>query len=78
MSGTVMDSTSDGIEYYHGTKAELNVGDPIEPGFRSNYGSRRQRTLRLSHGYARCCCKVLNSLKGRGWQDLRRGTNRFY
>ncbi len=42
MSGTVMDSTSDGIEYYHGTKAELNVGDLIEPGFRSNYGSRRQ------------------------------------
>ncbi|MBK6292104.1 MAG: NAD(+)--rifampin ADP-ribosyltransferase [Ignavibacteria bacterium] len=37
-----MDSTSDGIEYYHGTKAELNVGDLIEPGFRSNYGSRRQ------------------------------------
>ncbi len=42
MSGTVMDSTSAGIEYYHGTKAELNVGDLIEPGFRSNYGSRRQ------------------------------------
>jgi len=30
------------IEFYHGTKADLIVGDLIEPGFRSNYGSRKQ------------------------------------
>ena len=30
------------IDFYHGTKADLKIGDLIEPGFRSNYGSRRQ------------------------------------
>ena len=28
--------------YYHGTKAELNMGDLIGPGYVSNYGSRRR------------------------------------
>jgi rifampin ADP-ribosylating transferase len=28
--------------YYHGTKAQLNVGDLIAPGFNSNYGKRKQ------------------------------------
>jgi len=28
--------------FYHGTKADLKVGDLIERGFSSNYGSRRQ------------------------------------
>jgi rifampin ADP-ribosylating transferase len=28
--------------YYHGTKAALNVGDLIEPGYASNYGRRKQ------------------------------------
>ena len=28
--------------FYHGTKADLNLGDLIEPGFNSNYGSRKQ------------------------------------
>lgn len=28
--------------FYHGTKANLNIGDFIEAGFRSNYGSGRQ------------------------------------
>jgi rifampin ADP-ribosylating transferase len=28
--------------YYHGTKAQLNVGDLITPGFNSNYGKRKQ------------------------------------
>lgn len=28
--------------FYHGTKADLNVGDLIGRGFVSNYGSRRQ------------------------------------
>lgn len=28
--------------YYHGTKAKLNLGDLIVPGFASNYGSRKK------------------------------------
>lgn len=28
--------------FYHGTKAILKIGDLIEPGFNSNYGSRKQ------------------------------------
>ncbi len=28
--------------YYHGTKADLNPGDMIEPGYNSNYGKRKQ------------------------------------
>ena len=28
--------------FYHGTKANLNPGDLIEPGFNSNYGKRKQ------------------------------------
>ncbi len=28
--------------YYHGTKADLKVGDLIGPGYASNYGSRKQ------------------------------------
>ena len=31
--------------YYHGTKADLNVGDLIEPGYASNYGKRKQATF---------------------------------
>jgi rifampin ADP-ribosylating transferase len=29
-------------KYFHGTKAVLEVGDLIEPGYVSNYGSRRK------------------------------------
>lgn len=29
-------------QYYHGTKADLQTGDLIEPGFRSNYGQRNK------------------------------------
>jgi hypothetical protein len=29
-------------QYYHGTKAQLNIGDTIVPGFRSNYGKGRE------------------------------------
>ena len=29
-------------EFYHGTKANLNLGDLIAPGFNSNYGTNRQ------------------------------------
>lgn len=28
--------------YYHGTRANLNPGDLIEPGFNSNYGKRKK------------------------------------
>jgi rifampin ADP-ribosylating transferase len=28
--------------YYHGTKADLKVGDLVEPGYVSNYGKRKQ------------------------------------
>ncbi len=28
--------------YYHGTRADLRLGELIEPGRRSNYGTRRQ------------------------------------
>ena len=30
------------VTYYHGTKANLNQGDLIEPGFNSNYGNRNK------------------------------------
>jgi Rifampin ADP-ribosyl transferase len=33
--------TADQPVYYHGTRADLRVGDLIGPGFVSNYGSRR-------------------------------------
>lgn len=29
------------VSYYHGTRADLKPGDLIEPGYRSNYGTRR-------------------------------------
>jgi hypothetical protein len=38
-------ATLDNLEsqtYYHGTKADLKVGDLIEPGYASNYGKRKQ------------------------------------
>lgn len=28
--------------FYHGTRADLKPGDLIEPGYRSNYGARKQ------------------------------------
>jgi hypothetical protein len=33
---------SESQTYYHGTKADLQVGDFIEPGYVSNYGKRKQ------------------------------------
>ncbi|MQA38770.1 NAD(+)--rifampin ADP-ribosyltransferase [Rugamonas aquatica] len=30
------------MEYYHGTRADLKEGDLIEPGYASNYGSKRK------------------------------------
>lgn len=33
---------SDSQTYYHGTKADLKVGNLIEQGYASNYGQRKQ------------------------------------
>jgi Rifampin ADP-ribosyl transferase len=33
---------TDSPTYYHGTKADLKVGDLIAPGYASNYGKRKQ------------------------------------
>jgi len=33
---------TDSQTYYHGTKADLKVGDLIGPGYASNYGKRKQ------------------------------------
>lgn len=30
------------MQYFHGTKANLNIGDLIQPGYNSNYGSRKK------------------------------------
>jgi rifampin ADP-ribosylating transferase len=32
----------DSLRFYHGTKANLEIGDLIEPGFNSNYGKRKK------------------------------------
>ena len=36
------DNHQNSERYYHGTKANLNPGDLIEPGFNSNYGKRKK------------------------------------
>ena len=36
---------SDSLTYYHGTKADLQVGDLIAPGYASNYGRRKQASF---------------------------------
>jgi hypothetical protein len=35
------DAMTDSPTYYHGTKADLKVGDLIAPGYASNYGKRK-------------------------------------
>jgi Rifampin ADP-ribosyl transferase len=34
--------------YFHGTKADLKVGDLVEVGFNSNYGQRKMRNTFFS------------------------------
>ncbi len=44
----VMKKTPDNLyaqTFYHGTKASLQQGDLIEPGFNSNYGSRKKASF---------------------------------
>ena len=36
---------ADSQTYYHGTKADLQVGDLLEPGHASNYGKRKAGTF---------------------------------
>ncbi|CAN5229892.1 NAD(+)--rifampin ADP-ribosyltransferase [soil metagenome] len=36
------ETTRETTIYYHGTKADLNPGELISPGFNSNYGKRKQ------------------------------------
>jgi len=42
MTGNRNGTMTDSHAYYHGTKADLKVGDLIEPGYASNYGKRKQ------------------------------------
>ncbi|MHB1058834.1 MAG: NAD(+)--rifampin ADP-ribosyltransferase [Rhodanobacter sp.] len=42
MAGHRNDAMTDPQTYYHGTKADLKVGDLIEPGHASNFGKRKQ------------------------------------
>ena len=39
MTGIAMPSAQ---PFYHGTKADLKTGDPIGPGYASNYGKRKK------------------------------------
>ena len=34
--------------FYHGTKADLQIGDVLEPGFSSNYGEQAKANLSIS------------------------------
>jgi rifampin ADP-ribosylating transferase len=38
---SAIDDPSSG-PFYHGTKADLKVGDWIKPGYNSNYGARKR------------------------------------
>jgi hypothetical protein len=42
MAGNRSFPMTDSQTYYHGTKADLKVGDLIEAGYASNYGQRKQ------------------------------------
>lgn len=41
-SVTTPSKALDSGPFFHGTKADLNPGDLLEPGFASNYGERKQ------------------------------------
>jgi hypothetical protein len=42
MAGHRNDAMTDAPTYYHGTKADLKVGDLVVPGHASNFGKRKQ------------------------------------
>jgi rifampin ADP-ribosylating transferase len=46
MRGATLAASDEGISgpFYHGTKADLRIGDLITPGYRSNYGQGVRRT----------------------------------
>jgi hypothetical protein len=41
MTANGSDAMAESPTYYHGTKADLKVGDLIAPGYASNYGKRK-------------------------------------
>lgn len=45
MTGNRRGEMTDSQTYFHGTKADLEVGDLIEPGYASNYGRKKQATF---------------------------------
>jgi len=42
MKGSETDGNPNAQTFYHGTKATLQPGDLMEPGFASNYGAGKQ------------------------------------
>jgi len=38
---TEASTSGNSLQYYHGTKGDLKIGSLIEPGYHSNYGSRK-------------------------------------
>lgn len=40
--GVIIQEWQSSITYYHGTKADLKIGDLIQPGFNSNFGQRNR------------------------------------
>jgi hypothetical protein len=70
---------TDSQTYYHGTKADLNVGDLVAPGYASNYGKRKQATfVYLSATLDAAIWGGRAGRRHRTWQDLHRGTNRIH
>lgn len=41
-NATKISEVTDTGPFYHGTKANLNIGDLLEPGYKSNYGERKK------------------------------------
>ena len=79
MAGNRSEAMTDPQTYYHGTKADLKVGDLIEPGYASNYFERKPGNFHLPERHTGC--GHLGSRTGgwpRAWQDLHRGTHRLH
>lgn len=56
--------------FYHGTKANLNHGDLIEPGFNSNYGSRRKALYVISLPHSKRPRGARNLLWAKGAEEF--------
>jgi len=64
---------SDAQTYYHGTKADLRVGDLIAPGYASNYGKRKQANFVYLAATLEAAVWGAELAVGRGRQGLPRG-----